>query len=387
MDAGRFDAFSRSLANRRSRRSALRGLGAGGLAAGLLTALGVERASAASGTCALTIFAQTSAGPHKNKTYSGTLNLQIGDNGAIDQGNFTTDDGQSHPLVGQATGRALNLRITIAQNTVLELNGTADIDLIVCRGAASGAFGGPSDTDIGAWRTGTGGTSGSSANSSGGSSTSGGSTSGGSNSGGGGSTGGGTSSGGGGNTSGGGGTTCASGVVCNGVCCAPAAGLTPDSMVCNAGACECTYSCAAAGCPGNASGSIVNTCGSDPQPHCHSECNAPADNGCGDTTCADGQTLDVDSCTCVDANGAAVDDCGGAKFSTDPNNCGACGVVCGPTMNCFEASCVDVCAPNGLIACGATCINPIVDPNNCGACGFSCAGRSALGLCSNGQCI
>src|SRR6476661_5881763 len=168
MDAGRFDALSRSLADRRSRRSALRGIGAGGLAAGLFAALGVERAPAASGSCALTIFAKTSAGPHKNKTYSGTLNLQIGENGAIDQGNFTTDDGQSHPLVGQATGRALSLRITMAQNTVLELNGTADIDLLLCRGAASGTFGGPSDTDIGTWRTGTGGSSGSSANSSGG---------------------------------------------------------------------------------------------------------------------------------------------------------------------------------------------------------------------------
>ena len=139
------------------------------------------------------------------------------------------------------------------------------------------------------------------------------------------------------------------------------------------------------GLPGNASGSIVNTCGSDPEPHCHSECNAPADNGCGDMTCDDGQTLDVDTCTCLDANGAAVDGCGGAKFSTDPNNCGACGVVCGPTMNCFEASCVDVCAPNGLIACGATCINPLVDPINCG--GSPCIGRSALGTCANGQCI
>lgn len=94
--------------------------------------------------------------------------MQIGDGGAIDQGSFDTDDGTSHPLVGQATGRALNLRITMDQNSVLELNGTADIDLLLCRGGASGTFGGPSDTDIGSWRTRTGGTSGSSSNSSGG---------------------------------------------------------------------------------------------------------------------------------------------------------------------------------------------------------------------------
>ena len=42
MDAGRFDALSRSLANRKTRRSALKGIGAGGLAAGLLSLPGSE---------------------------------------------------------------------------------------------------------------------------------------------------------------------------------------------------------------------------------------------------------------------------------------------------------------------------------------------------------
>src|SRR5947209_4162476 len=109
MDAGRFDSLSRSFANRSSRRSAIRGLGAGGVAAGLFSVLGGSRASAANGACSLTIVAKTSAGPHKGTTYSGTLQLQIGANGAIDQGAFTLASGASLPLVGQATGRALNL--------------------------------------------------------------------------------------------------------------------------------------------------------------------------------------------------------------------------------------------------------------------------------------
>ena len=359
MDAGRFDALSRSIAARSSRRSALRRLGAGGLAAGVFGVFGAQRAPAASGSCELSIFAKTSAGPSKNVAYTGTLRLEIGDDGAIDAGSFDLDNGASLPLVGQATGRALNLRVTLEDGGILALNGTAELDLVLCRGGASGVFGGPKDADIGTWRTGGGSTGGStnsggSTTSTGGGSSSGGSTGGGSSSGGGGATttgnssnggnssGGGSTSGGGNSSDGGGGdSACPSGVVCNGVCCAPAPGLTADTIVCNAGACECAYSCASAGCPsGGTQGSIVNTCGSDPEPHCHSECNFPDDNGCGDLTCGDGMTLDVDSCTCVAPDGAQ-DDCGGADLMTDPQNCGSCGNVC-PSGQCIEGNCTDV---------------------------------------------
>ena len=281
MDAGRFDALSRSLANRHSRRAAVRGLGAGGLA-GIFAKFGLEHADAATSTCSLHIFAKTSAGPHKGTTYTGDLTLKIDEKGAIDSGSFDTDDGKSHSLVGQATGRAINLRITLADGKVLALDGTADIDLLLCRGDVSGTFGGPSDTDVGTWRTadkstgaansssgnGGGSTSGGSSGANSGGSGGGSSNSGGGNSGGGGDTSGGGN--GGNSTGGGGGGGCASGVVCGGVCCAPAPGLTADNITCNAGFCECTYSCASAGCDPNGTGTIVNTCGSDPQPHCHS---------------------------------------------------------------------------------------------------------------------
>jgi hypothetical protein len=324
----------------------------------------VEHASAATSTCSLHIFAKTSAGPHKGTTYTGDLNMKIDDKGAIDSGSFDTDDGASHKLVGQATGRAINLRITLDDGKVLALDGTADIDLLLCRGDVSGTFGGPSDTDIGTWRTAD--KSAGNANSSG--SNSGGSTSGGSstNSGGGSTNSGGGSSGGGGQTSGGGGGDssggdsgggggggCASGVVCGGVCCEPAPGLSADNITCNQGFCECTYSCASAGC-GGGDGFIVNTCGSDPQPHCHSECNVSSDNGCGDMTCGDGQTLDVDSCTCIDDNGGGGGGCVNpfvncgdnqnpicVDTTSDAENCGGCGNVC-PSGQCIEGNCTDV---------------------------------------------
>jgi hypothetical protein len=323
------------------------------------------------------VFAKTSAGPNKDKTYSGALNFSIGDNGAIDAGSFDLDDGTSLSLVGQATGRAINVRIKLADGGVLALTGTADLDLLLCRGDASGVFGGPSDTDIGTWRTGdSGGSSSSSGTTSSGSgssnSGSGTTTSSGSSTGGG-------NAGGGGNTSSGGseGGGCASGVVCNGVCCAPAPGLSADNITCNAGACECTYSCASAGCDGG-DGFIVNTCGSDPEPHCHSECNVPDDNGCGDITCDGGQQLDLDSCTCV-----PVDDCGGADLLHDANNCGFCGVVCGSGF-CQNGVCADSdpCIQTGLTNCDSLCFDTQNDPENCGGCGIHCPS----GQCIEGNC-
>ena len=48
MDLSRFDSFATTLSRALSRRAALRGLGGGGLAAGLLGAVGLERVNAAS---------------------------------------------------------------------------------------------------------------------------------------------------------------------------------------------------------------------------------------------------------------------------------------------------------------------------------------------------
>ncbi len=340
MDPHQFDAFSRSLASRGTRRSALRGIGASGVAAGILTAFGVRRATAAD-TCSLPILMTTSAGPNAGTSMAGTLDLEIGDEGAIDNGSFRTDAGASFAVVGQVTGRAINLRISSDQGA-FTLIGTAEIDLVLCRGDAAGVFGGAEDGDSGTWRVDDGSGSGGSSSGGGGSS----SDSGG-NSSGGGSTGGSDSDSG--NSSGGSGdngSDCASGVICDGVCCQARDGFTPDAMSCDSG-CQCTYTCQSAGCPNGGTGhSFTIGCDSRPNALCGEMCNFPDETSCPDTTCADDQQLDPATCTCLDANacGPGQTNCGTADspdcrdLSVDGDNCGECGKVC-PLGLCTNGAC------------------------------------------------
>jgi hypothetical protein len=87
-----------------------------------------------------------------------------------------------------------------------------------------------------------------------------------------------------------------------------------------------------------------------------------------------------------------------ATLSTDPQNCGACGVVCPPGASCQNGLC------NGLAECaaghsgsycnldagvsflccpGLGCADTASDPQNCGACGVACT--TGLG-CDGGIC-
>jgi len=79
--------------------------------------------------------------------------------------------------------------------------------------------------------------------------------------------------------------------------------------------------------------------------------------------------------------------CGGVcvEYLSDPNNCGACGNVCGAGTCCANGNCVAEC-PAGYTFCPAAglCFDLRNDPDNCGACGNVCPVDN---VCTGGACI
>ena len=68
--------------------------------------------------------------------------------------------------------------------------------------------------------------------------------------------------------------------------------------------------------------------------------------------------------------------------TSDSNNCGSCGVACGPGNMCSMSTCVLGCtAP--LVSCKGVCVDTGGDPANCGGCGVSCASSQT---CNGGKC-
>ncbi|MFL5759928.1 MAG: hypothetical protein ACJ789_09320 [Thermomicrobiales bacterium] len=163
MDANRFDDLSRSLADRLSRRSAVKHLGGSGLLAAALAGLGVSRFGAVAqvdtATCALDLVANVRLGPNQNQKFGdsdpgqmrGQLRFALGDQGRLVNGVFRLPDDTEMHAVGQVAGPSLTVRIAIPFGGTLVLVGAGAKAIRSCDGAVDGMLTGPQPGDLGDW--------------------------------------------------------------------------------------------------------------------------------------------------------------------------------------------------------------------------------------------
>ncbi len=161
--------------------------------------------------------------------------------------------------------------------------------------------------------------------------------------------------------------------------------------------CPAGSHCAAGMCNSEDSGEPVFTCTGD---------SCPAGEGCQTiffpaicitSTCAAGS----DDKACVqDAGYFPYTCCGEAcvDLTSDPSNCGGCGLACPSGGVCFRSTCYPTACtgePDGTACflydlpatcCGSTCTNLGGDSSNCGACGLACPVDGGFS-CSGGFCV
>lgn len=378
MDGRQFDALSRTLASKTSRRGALRAGGAGAALAGLF-GLGrgsgraqgdddftqTESGAQPDGSCHLYFEANVRVGPssgnQQSSQISGLLVLRIGDNGGIDDSSLELEDGTIYPVSGQASGRSISLRIVVGGQVlgggeqILTVVGVSERNVRSCSGEMGGPATGPIRGDLGDWiaypvggsddasptpiASATAGSGSSSPTS----------------------------------TPGGGSGPTPTMADCSGVTCEGAFVPHPQTCECYCPGTECGSVC----CPGgfvcnNAStgdcscpqGSYYCNdscveCGPNEEVdystcQCHEMC-ASGSTWCGDScvSCGPGQSLDYNTCTCEDPPCPQGQDlCNGVCTSivTNIDHCGACNNVCPPGMPCISTYCA---CPPGYFYCSS----------------------------------
>lgn len=118
MDPRRFDRWSKAVASSLTRREAVGGAGVAGLLAALMPWRGgnLAAAQAERTTCTYEMEAAIAVGRgarNQTRMIAGELRITIEPDGAIDDGVLIDADGAESQVVGQATGRAINLRISL----------------------------------------------------------------------------------------------------------------------------------------------------------------------------------------------------------------------------------------------------------------------------------
>jgi hypothetical protein len=89
-------------------------------------------------------------GPDKGFRLAGSANLQIAGSGSI-SGSLAQPNRAPGNVVGQATGRAINLVFSLADGRQVFSTGTLVNDIRACQGLMRGPVVGPRQGDIGDW--------------------------------------------------------------------------------------------------------------------------------------------------------------------------------------------------------------------------------------------
>lgn len=107
----------------------------------------------------------------------------------------------------------------------------------------------------------------------------------------------------------------------------------------------------------------------------------PAAQDCNGACCAAGESCVAGACSACAADELS---CGDTCLdgTSDPLNCGGCGVECGATATCSNSAC-NACPANQM-ACDNACVDTQTDSANCGMCGKTCDTGTA---CVDGACL
>ena len=136
MDADRFDALSKRVATPTTRRATLGALIAS--AFGLAGAAPVVRAAQGQ-TCTMAFVAAIRLGPSQSQALTpdgnqpgqlqGELSFSLANDGNLEQAALKLSNGTTLPVVGQATGNSLQLRITLDGRQALVALGVGEDDI------------------------------------------------------------------------------------------------------------------------------------------------------------------------------------------------------------------------------------------------------------------
>lgn len=194
-------------------------------------------------------------------------------------------------------------------------------------------------------------------------------------------------------------TPCPTGLYClDGICTADCSSDVPceNGQTCVSGQCVgggvdagiCSGSGAPSGCGQSCSAS--NPCPGGTycyQGFCTADCTTTAHCPNGGTCSSDGHCLgsSVDGGSGLNCMVGTQLECGGRCINrlSDPDNCGACGVRCGPSQVCSVGTCMSMCLNARQTNCDRACVDLQTDRDHCGDCAIACPNDL---VCLRGTC-